>query len=173
MSLPSSLLREFSDFEPIEISHTVRLDPKPNASIYWARLRRRIFCHMQRLLVEEDREAIVARMQRERVPLFSLDPDSLGAGKLLTLSITDAVETNVAFERIGARYVVVAGIGRPHDHAAGLVGLSGHRLAACCDLDIGGSDGLVHRNQKSEVHRIGRQLRQRLATTRSGICNYL
>src|SRR5262249_21271092 len=101
-------------------------------------------------------EPVIARIQRERMPLFTLDLDTLGAGKLLTLSVAHAVETNVAFERIGARYVIVAGIGRAHDHAARLVGLSRHRLAARCDLDIGGSDGLVHRNQESEVHRTGR-----------------
>src|SRR5215510_10746113 len=128
---------------------------------------------MQRLLVEEDREPIIARVQRECMPLLTLDLDSLGARKLLTLSVTDAVETNVAFERVGTRYVVVTGIGRAHDHAAGLVGLSGHRLAARCDLDIGGSDGLVHRHQKPEIRHTGRQLRKCLAAARSGICDYL
>src|SRR5215467_3632808 len=149
----SRLLRQFPDFEPIKIGHAVRLDPKPDAPVCGPRLWCRIFCYVQRLVVEEDCEPVVARMQRERVPLSLLNPDRFGAGKLLALSVTDAVEPNVAFERIGTRYVVVASVDRAHDHTAGLVGLSRHRLAARCDLDIGGSDGLVHRNQKSEVHR--------------------
>src|SRR5215813_5351712 len=55
-SCASLLLLKFSDLEPIEIGHTVGLDPKPDAPICGTRLWRRIFCHVQRLVVEEDGE---------------------------------------------------------------------------------------------------------------------
>src|SRR5262245_16450696 len=106
------------------------------------------------------------------MPLSTCNLDTLCTGKLLTLSGPNTIKTNVVLERIRACHVVVAGIACAHNHTAGLVSLSRHRLAACGDFDIGGSDGLGHRHQQPEFNGVGRELRKRLAAGCRGICDH-
>src|SRR5262245_53140212 len=120
------------DGDPVEPCHAVGLGPQRHLA--WAG-ESRVVRAVERLAVVTDREEVALRAQAERVPFVRRDLD-VDAGELLAAALHDAIEAHVVLERIGARDVVVVGIGQPYGDAAGAVDLAGDRLEAEHDLDV-------------------------------------